>query len=694
MIEPLKRREARADERCIMSSRCLRALLLTTICLLVLPAGASAVTYPSVKKVSPAKLGIGDTMTVSGKHFRKGKNKNTVVFKRDGGRAIFVKAPNATSTRLSVTVPAKLLPFLVKKKGKPTYTRFRIRVLSRRFGKRFTTAKASPLIGPTPTGGGGTAVAADDCDGDLVPNTRDADDDNDVLSDTTEATIKTDACKRDSDGDGMSDGWEYHSARDRNSRALPYPGARPYPNALDPKDGDLDQDGDGLINADEYAAWATLGGNRVPLNYSGGNPTSAGRAAVPAELSYLDRDASGYLSDNERDADGDRIPNQDEDLQKLPVILNVLGYFADEYLAFDEVKRISQYVPLFGTLDYVRKVDPLDWLAADSDGDGVRDDADDVDHDDVGNLDELLAELASPVKLQRPLNACVPNIDSRGCIEGAQDPDRDGVLNRDDADDDNDGLSDGLEGSLSLRSDKADTDGDDVTDGFEYESAIDLNNRALPHPGKRPYPNPLDGSDAATDFDGDSLTLLEEYFAWRFSGSPATLSYSDGTQYTGGKVALAPGSPLDLDGDGFQSDEEKDVDADGLVNWDETHGRMRQGWWVAQYNGTNGPLETKYYGRDFVEPSFVDHDSDGDGVGDGADDQDGDGRANVDEVSRPSDWQTTYVSTAHSGMPTPNRYARVQPFNPCKPINSDACHNSPPFGYYPNTEDWKSPHNN
>jgi hypothetical protein len=235
---------------------------------------------------------------------------------------------------------------------------------------------------------------------------------------------------------------------------------------------------------------------------------------------------------------------------------------------------------------------------------------------------------------------------------------------------------------------KADTDGDLVSDGFEYESAIDLNNRALPHPGKRPYPNPLDGSDAATDFDGDSLTLLEEYLASRFSGSPAVLSYSDGTQYTGGKPAAS--GAADLDGDGFLSDEEKDVDGDGLANWDETHGRMRQGWWVAKYNGTNGPLETKYHGRTFAEPSFVDRDSDGDGVLDGADDQDGDGHANADEVTRPSDWQTTYVSTTHPGT---NRYARVQPFNPCKPINSDACHNSPPFDAYPPGEDWKSTHN-
>jgi IPT/TIG domain-containing protein len=416
MFEPLKRREATVDERSTMSSRCFRSLLLTALCLLVLPAGASAVSYPSIKKVSPAKLGIGDKLTITGKNFRKGKNKNTVVFKRDGGRAIFVKAPSATSTRLSVIVPAKLLPFLVKK-GSSSYTRFRIRVLAQRFGKRFTAASASPLIGPTATGG--AKATTEDCDGDLVLNARDTDDDNDVLSDTTEGTVKTDPCKRDTDGDGMSDGWEYHSALDRNSAALPYPGRRPYPNALDGGDAGVDHDGDGLTNADEYAAWAMFGADSLPLSYSGGNPTSAGRGAVPPEQWYFDRDRNGLLSDNERDADGDAIANQDEGVTGLGPILNVVGFFSAAYLEFAEVARVSRYVPLYGPVGYVRKVDPLEWLVTDTDGDGVRDDADDVDHDDVPNLDELLAELASTDKLHRHLDACVPNRDSRFCIRDA-----------------------------------------------------------------------------------------------------------------------------------------------------------------------------------------------------------------------------------------------------------------------------------
>ena len=54
-----------------------------------------------------------------------------------------------------------------------------------------------------------------------------------------ELRYKTDGCKADSDGDGVTDGYEIQSARDLNDdeyqfaqSVLPYPEKRPYPNAL------------------------------------------------------------------------------------------------------------------------------------------------------------------------------------------------------------------------------------------------------------------------------------------------------------------------------------------------------------------------------------------------------------------------------------------------------------------------------
>ncbi len=53
-----------------------------------------------------------------------------------------------------------------------------------------------------------------------------------------------------------------------------------------------------------------------------------------------------------------------------------------------------------------------------------------------------------------------------------------------------------------------------MPDGYEYQPAVDLNHYptspSLPYPGKRPYPNALDPSDAGTDYDGDGMELREE----------------------------------------------------------------------------------------------------------------------------------------------------------------------------------------
>jgi hypothetical protein len=273
---------------------------------------------------------------------------------------------------------------------------------------------------------------------------------------------------------------------------------------------------------------------------------------------------------------------------------------------------------------------------------------------------------------------------------------------------------------------KADTDGDGISDGYEYQAALDMNNTtpfnvpnaALPYPGKRPWPNPLDPSDASTDHDGDGLTMADEYQLWQYYGHhQLPLNYSDGKQAS---VNVAASTDLklayiDMDGNGILTDDERDADNDGLGNWDEKYGRMTQDWWDNEMNGSHGrPLEKRYLNT-FPGTSMVDPDTDGDGIPDGADDQDHDGYSNAFEISRPWDWQYTYVSgrwapfihpgpaakdyassgeDGHGPLPDgvgPNWWARVQPYNPCKPLWSSTCNLHPPFGYYGDTEDWQSP---
>ncbi|MEA2292812.1 MAG: hypothetical protein QOE86_451, partial [Solirubrobacteraceae bacterium] len=219
-----------------------------------------------------------------------------------------------------------------------------------------------------------------------------------------------------------------------------------------------------------------------------------------------------------------------------------------------------------------------------------------------------------------------PTVDARG-PEG--DCDGDGIKNKDETDADNDLLSNATENAIGTDSCNADTDGDGVPDGYEYQSAVDLNDDvyqspdgAVPYPGKRPYANPLDGTDAKTDYDGDGLSLKSEYNLWVYSWNVAKtdartltpLSYSDGKQYS---KSIAPASydkwndfiawtaangyrtvtlqdrawagftpgansyglldvnrsgsesagelnPLDRDHNGMLSDDERDEDADGL----------------------------------------------------------------------------------------------------------------------------------
>jgi hypothetical protein len=273
-------------------------------------------------------------------------------------------------------------------------------------------------------------------------------------------------------------------------------------------------------------------------------------------------------------------------------------------------------------------------------------------------------------------------------------------------DSDKDGLNDSLEVSIGTDPCSADTDKDGVPDGYEYYAAQDLNSTVLfgsgpllPYPGKRPYPNPLT-TDDSTDYDGDGLTMGEEYSLWKKFGDgqfPLT-SYSDGKQMTQA-VAADPNLPwLDMNGDGWLDDGEQDADGDHIGNWDESHGRMNPEWWKAQYGGGNSGVKETPYPISFPGTDMLVADSNGDGVIDGLSDQDHDGLTNQFELVRPANWFTTYVSVAQNWDPNTNTmtagadpYARVNPFNPCKPVWSQTCHLHPEFGYYGSQEDWAFP---
>jgi hypothetical protein len=432
---------------------------------------------PKITSVSPMHPKVGDNVTVRGRGFSPKAGRNTVIFRSSSGKSVFVKPFQATRTRLVLKLPTSLERAMSTRGGSTVATRFKLRVLARKFGK-FTAAAGSPLIDPAPKpappapkknssggtgggsndlGGGSTAVAPPpDCDNDGTPDSTDTDDDNDLVPDTLEATLGTDRCKVDTDGDGVEDGFEYRSAVDLNDdeyenpqTSLPYPGKRPYPNPLDPSDGTTDYDGDSLTSLEEQRLWyytLTLGatkdlnaltysageqysmstrdgsGHRVPtlaaLNYSkqlsflgwaqangyrqvdlsdgppwydqtqtnsygildfnrnGVESTTPQAGYRWAETLYYDFRRDGWLSDDERDEDADGLTNFDETHGPMGAPDWWTSCYSDE-AAFK--------IAYAGT-------DPTD---PDTDGDGVRDGADDQDHDDVPNVMEVSRNIAS-----------------------------------------------------------------------------------------------------------------------------------------------------------------------------------------------------------------------------------------------------------------------------------------------------------
>jgi hypothetical protein len=403
----LKEEARRADQ---IAMRRLLVCCLALIALGVPVAEASAATpRPVITSFSPEQLKVGQTLVLKGKHFRKGAKKNRVYFSRASDmKTVLTRPSKATTGRIEVVVPQGVESFLnTDPAGNKVPTRFRLRVITKAFGK-YTPASNSPLIlsGVAPKAPAPPPPPAD-CDKDGVPDTTDADDDNDGLSDATELAIGTSVCNSDTDGDGNDDTFEYYSALDLNGNALPYPGKRPYPNPLDPNDSQTDYDRDGLKGSQEFLAWVTYGGHTLPLNYSDGDQTTGPVSGPTPGLEYMDLDADGVITDDEKDVDADGLPNyvelapNVEDLSTCtaPCIFRDFGIAGKRPTGntFAWARLIGKYAYLF----------QLDFVSNDSDGDTVTDGADDQDHDGLSNVEEITP--GTDGLYTDPLETCDPN---------------------------------------------------------------------------------------------------------------------------------------------------------------------------------------------------------------------------------------------------------------------------------------------
>ena len=281
--------------------------------------------------------------------------------------------------------------------------------------------------------------AAPDCDADGQPNAVDLDDDNDLLSDALEVSLKTDTCNPDTDGDGMTDGWEYQSAIDLNNagcntpayptpcdpgHAVPVEGAVPEPARRHRRQHGLRRRLDPGLQ--EHAAWAQHAGHDLSVAgmwYSDGlkssqDPVADGCVGMPipaprapfttAYADLLDRQRQ-RLPERRRARRGRRPALQQRRAHGQAVERQLVGRELRHRAALRD-RRLVRH----------------DWLDGDTDGDGIYDGIDDQDHDDYWNVEEQIRGSQEWDKNQaatnvhtglwvHPFNPCLPNPDSRTC---------------------------------------------------------------------------------------------------------------------------------------------------------------------------------------------------------------------------------------------------------------------------------------
>ncbi len=108
-----------------------RTVVVAALGALFVPAVADAKTKtPVITKVTPKIGSVGTKLTITGKNFRRGKAKNSVLFRRDKGKALFVKADVSTTKKLTVVVPKTLEKYMLVQGKTPIPTRFKLRVLA------------------------------------------------------------------------------------------------------------------------------------------------------------------------------------------------------------------------------------------------------------------------------------------------------------------------------------------------------------------------------------------------------------------------------------------------------------------------------------------------------------------------------------------------------------------------------------
>ena len=374
---------------------------------------------------------------------------------------------------------------------------------------------------PSDSNGNGVcdAIEGDDFDGDGIPNDSDPDDDNDGYDDDYDAFPLDPTEWDDADGDGIG------------------------------SNTDTDDDGDGWSDLEEADCLTDASSAfSVPEDYDGdwvcdivdvdddndGVDDDYDCAPYDASISLLDcngvcggsssLDACGVCDgDNSACADCAGVPNGDSVIDACGVCTNdpsSCGIDSDEDGVDDDDDAFPD--------------DSTEW--ADTDGDGVGDNAD-TDDDDDGWSDQDEAVCGSQL------------LDS-GSVPA--DSDADGECDALDPDDDDDGVVDSDDACPSNPTEWADTDGDgignnadgdDDGDGWGDSTESDCGS------------DPMDGEVSPKDIDGDGACNIQD-----------PDDDGDGVADENDAFPLDNAEWLDTDGDGLGDNSDQDDDGDQFVD--------------------------------------------------------------------------------------------------------------------------------
>ena len=374
---------------------------------------------------------------------------------------------------------------------------------------------------PSDSNGNGVcdAIEGDDFDGDGIPNDSDPDDDNDGYDDDYDAFPLDPTEWDDADGDGIG------------------------------SNADTDDDGDGWSDLEEADCLTDASSAfSVPEDYDGdwvcdivdvdddndGVDDDYDCAPYDASISLLDcngvcggsssLDACGVCDgDNSACADCAGVPNGDSVIDACGVCTNdpsSCGIDSDEDGVDDDDDAFPD--------------DSTEW--ADTDGDGVGDNADTDDDDDGwSDQDEV---------------ACGSQLLDSGSVPA--DSDTDGECDALDPDDDDDGVVDSDDAFPSNPTEWADTDGDgignnadgdDDGDGWGDSTESDCGS------------DPMDGEVSPKDIDGDGACNIQD-----------PDDDGDGVADENDAFPLDNAEWLDTDGDGLGDNSDQDDDGDQFVD--------------------------------------------------------------------------------------------------------------------------------